>query len=94
MKDKWMKAEYTTEEMKGKVDISWFGHGGIKIHFKDADDKPRSIYIDIWIDNKDAPKELKEQPPNDADLVLISRGQFDASAHAAPLIIFGKREDR
>lgn len=74
MKDKWMAMEYSTEDMKGKVDISWFGHGGFKIHFKDEEGEVRNIYVDIWIDNVDCPKDLKEQPPNDADLVLISRG--------------------
>jgi len=25
-------------EMKGKVDIKWYGHAGFKITFKDAED--------------------------------------------------------
>lgn len=59
-------------ELKGKVDIKWFGHAGFKITFKDAEDKLRSVYVDIWIDNKDCPKEDVDNPPNDVDVALVT----------------------
>jgi len=39
------------EELQGKVDLKWMGHSGFKIHFLDADNVHRNIYIDIWADN-------------------------------------------
>lgn len=45
------------DDLKGKVDIKWYGHCGFKISFKDAKEIQRAIYIDIWIDNKDCPQE-------------------------------------
>ena len=62
------------EELKGKVDVRWFGHAAFKISFKDADNEQRNIYIDFWADNKDCPEEVKTNPPNDADLVLVTHG--------------------
>jgi len=82
------------EPMKGKVDIKWFGHAGFKVSFKDKDDVQRSIYIDIWIDNKDCPEEEKKECPNDCDLALVTHGQLDASMHAPFLIMAGKKENR
>jgi len=46
--------------LKGKVDLKWFGHAGFKIHFLDAEDVHRNIYIDVWIDNQDCPEEEKK----------------------------------
>ena len=60
--------------MKGKVDVRWFGHASFKISFKDADNEQRNIYVDYWADNKDCPEEVKANPPNDADLVLVTHG--------------------
>lgn len=50
----------TQEDLKGKVDIKWFGHAGFKIHFLDKDEEHRNVYVDIWIDNKDCPEEEKK----------------------------------
>ena len=52
--------ELVNDELKGKLDCKWFGHSGFKISFKDAEEIQRSIYIDIWIDNKDCPEEEKK----------------------------------
>jgi L-ascorbate metabolism protein UlaG (beta-lactamase superfamily) len=84
----------TQDDLKGKIDIKWFGHAGFKIHFLDKDNEHRNIYIDIWIDNKDCPEEEKKVCPNDADLALVSHGQLDHSMHAPFLIMAGKREKR
>lgn len=62
------------DNLKGKVDLKWFGHSGFKISFKDANEIWRAIYIDIWIDNKNCPDEEKNRCPNDADLVLVTHG--------------------
>ena len=77
-------------EMKGKVDIKWYGHAGFKITFKDAEDVQRSIYIDIWIDNKDCPEADRAEPPNDTDIALVTHAQIDASMHAPFLMMAGK----
>ena len=61
-------------ELKGKVDLMWYGFAGWKIMFKDANDKNRVLYIDIFSDNKDCREEEKANPPNDADLVMVSNG--------------------
>ena len=42
--------------------------------FKDANDKNRVLYIDIFSDNKDCREEEKLNPPNDADLVMVYNG--------------------
>jgi hypothetical protein len=55
----WMKKPLESEDLKGKVDLRWYGHAGFKIHFLDKDELHRNIYIDIWIDNKDCPVEIK-----------------------------------
>lgn len=81
-------------DLKGKVDLKWYGHAGFKISFLDKEDTHRNIYIDIWIDNKDCPEEEKKECPNDADLVLVTHGQLDHSMHAPFLILAGKRKDR
>ena len=44
MKAQAMKAQFEARsleqtEVKGKVDIQWFGHAAFKISFKDADDE-------------------------------------------------------
>ena len=64
----------THDELKGKVDVKWYGHAGFKIHFLDKDNEHRNIYVDIWIDNKDCPEEEKAVCPNDCDLALVSHG--------------------
>lgn len=84
----------TYDDLKGKVDIKWFGHAGFKIHFMDQDNEHRNIYIDIWIDNKDCPEEEKAECPNDCDLVLVTHGQLDHSMHAPFLIMAGKKEKK
>lgn len=78
------------EDLKGKVDIKWFGHCGFKIHFLDAEEIHRNIYIDIWIDNKDCLAKDKETCPNDVDLALVTHGQLDHSMHAPFLLMAGK----
>jgi len=82
------------EDLKGKVDIKWYGHCGFKIHFMDAEDIHRNIYVDIWIDNKDCPPAEKATCPNDVDLALVTHGQLDHSMHAPFLLMAGKREKR
>jgi len=82
------------DKLKGKVDIKWYGHAGFKLGFKDKDDVQRSIYIDIWIDNKDCPAAEKAECPNDTDLCLVTHGQLDHSMHAPFLIMAGKKEER
>ena len=94
MKAKFEARSLETEELKGKVDIKWFGHASFKISFNDADNEQRNIYIDYWHDNKDCPEEAKTNPPNDADLVLVTHGQLDHSAHAPLLISAGKKQNR
>ena len=84
----------THDELKGKVDLKWFGHAGFKLNFMDANEKQRCIYIDVWIDNSDCPEEEKKECPNDADLALVTHGQLDHSMHAPFLIMAGKKEDR
>ena len=82
------------DDLKGKVDLKWFGHAGFKISFLDAEQVHRNIYIDVWIDNKDCPEEEKKECPNDVDLALVTHGQLDHSMHAPFLIMAGKREKR
>ena len=94
MKAKLDARPLTLDELKGKVDMKWFGHSGFKLSFKDAEDVHRNIYIDIWVDNKNCPEEEKAEPPNDADLALVTHGQMDHSMHAPFLMMAGKREKR
>ena len=94
MKAKMDARPLTEDELKGKVDVKYFGHAGFKIHFLDADNEHRNIYIDIWIDNEMCPEEEKENCPNDADLILVTHGQLDHSMHAPFLAMAGKKEER
>lgn len=82
------------EDLKGKVDLKWMGHAGFKIHFMDADNVHRNIYIDVWADNVDCGKEDKEECPNDADLCLITSGDTMTSFHAPFMIATGKKAER
>lgn len=91
---KMQERELHLDDLKGKVDVKWFGHAGFKVSFLDEEKIHRNIYMDIWIDAADCPPEEKKQPPNDADLVLVTHGQADASMHAPTLIQAGKREER
>ena len=52
--------EMDNDELKGKVDIKWYGHSGFKIHFLDKQKEHRCIYIDIWVDNKNCLVKDKE----------------------------------
>ena len=45
----------TEDELKGKLDLKWYGDSGFKIHFKDKDDEHRNIYIDLNPLNEDCP---------------------------------------
>lgn len=94
MKAKLDEKPLTHEELKGKVDIKWFGHAGFKVQFKDDKDVQRCIYIDIWIDNKDCPEDEKKECPNDVDLALVTHGQLDHSMHAPFLLMAGKKDNR
>lgn len=94
MKQKIEARPLVHDELKGKVDLKWFGHAGFKLNFLDASEVQRTIYIDVWIDNKDCPEEEKKECPNDADLVLVTHGQLDHSMHAPFLIMAGKKEER
>lgn len=90
-----MDAEPLKEDaLKGKVDIKWFGHCGFKISFLDESEKQRSIYVDIWIDNKDCPQEERMSCPNDADLILVTHGQGDHSMNAPSLLMASKKEGK
>lgn len=82
------------EDLKGKVDIKWFGHGGFKVAFKDKEDKQRVMYFDLFVQNEDCPEEDRKEPPNDADLVFVTCGQQDCSHHSIDLIKFSKKEKR
>lgn len=62
------------EELKGKVDLKWYGFAGWKVSFKDKNDVNRCIYIDVFSDNKDCREEEKKNPPNDCDLILLTNG--------------------
>lgn len=94
MRKKMEAKPLTYEDLKGKVDVKWYGHAGFKIHFLDKDNEHRNIYIDIWIDNKDCPEEEKSEAPNDCDLALVSHGQLDHSMHAPFLVMAGKKENK
>ena len=82
------------DRLYGAVDLKWYGDSSFKVHFLDADDEHRNIYIDMNIENKDCPADDKKECPNDADLVLVSHGQFKASMHAPMLINGGKKTER
>lgn len=86
--------ELKFEDLKGKVDMKWYGHAGIKLHFKDDKEEHRNIYINICSDNPNCPEEEKRAPPNDADLALVSHGQIEHSMHAPFLMQVGKKENR
>jgi len=74
LKKKMDERPLTFEDLKGKVDVKWFGHAGFKVHFLDKDNEHRNIYIDIWIDNCFCPEEEKAECPNDVDLALVTHG--------------------
>ena len=80
------------DKLKGKVDLTWFGHSGFKIGFLDKDGTQRAIYIDIWVEAPDCAAELKKECPNDADLIMVTYGQKDHSFNAPTLLLKGKRE--
>ena len=80
--------------LKGKVDIKYFGHAGIKISWEDKKETRRNIYINICSDNPNCPEEDKKNPPNDADLALVTQGQMEHSLHAPFLMQAGKKEHR
>lgn len=82
------------EDLKGKVDLKWMGHAGFKIHFLDAENVHRNIYVDIWADNKDCNEKDKASCPNDADLALVTSGDIMTSFHAPFLIATGKKPER
>ena len=44
------------------------------------------IYIDPWLQNPKAPEEFKGKTPTDADIVLVSKGNYDHSGSAVDLI--------
>jgi hypothetical protein len=89
-----MERPLKEEDLKGKVDLKWMGHAGFKIHFLDAENVHRNIYIDIWADNKDCAPEDKKDCPNDADLCLITAGETMTSFHAPFMIATGKKDNR
>ena len=86
--------EIDKDGLKGKLDLQWFGHGGFKLSFRDQDSILRQIYIDIWIDNKDCPKEVAEECPTDCDLALVTQGRIDHSLHSIFLIKGGDKPNR
>ena len=43
------------DKLYGKVDLKWYGDNGFKIHFLDANDEHRNIYIDVNPENDDCP---------------------------------------
>ena len=59
--------------------IRWLGHAGFKISFSDPIDKEvvRNIYVDTWFQNPKGPEDIKNDVPDDADLVLVTHGHFD-----------------
>ena len=94
MKAKFDAAPIKFDALKGKVDLKYYGHAGFKIHFLDAQNEHRNIYIDVWSDNKDCPIEDKKSPPNDVDLALVTCGQLDHSMHAPFLMMASKKENK
>lgn len=82
------------EDLKGKVDLKYYGHAGFKISYKDEGDVRRNLYINICSDNPNCPEEDKKAPPNDCDLALVTHGQMQHSMHAPFLVQIGKKEGR
>jgi L-ascorbate metabolism protein UlaG (beta-lactamase superfamily) len=89
-----LEKELEQTPLKGKVDLKWYGHSGVKISWKDTKDVQRNVYINICSDNPNCPAEDKKNPPNDADLALVTQGQFEHSMHAPFLMQAGKKENR
>lgn len=69
-----MAMELKNEDLKGTIDMKWFGHAGIKLHFLDSENQHRNIYINVCSDNPNCPVEDKKSPPNDCDLALVTHG--------------------
>jgi hypothetical protein len=82
------------EEIKGKVELKYFGHSGIRIAFKDEEEKTRCLYINICSDNPNCPPDDKKAPPNDCDLAMVTHGQMQHSMHAPFLLQIGKKEGK
>lgn len=89
-----LEAPLQEAELKGKIDIKYFGHAGVKISWLDKEDIHRNIYINICSDNPNCPEEDKKNPPNDADLALVTQGSMEHSLHAPFLMQAGKKEKR
>ena len=66
--------ELENDDLKGKVDFTWFGHTAFKIGFKDAQDEQHAIYINMFMDQDTCPADFHLDPPNDADLCLVTQG--------------------
>lgn len=82
------------DELKGKIELKWFGHAGFKVHFKDEKGVDRAIYIDYWANNRHTPEEDKWKLYNDADLILVSCGQLEHSMHGHYLWVSSKKAGR
>ena len=39
------------DRLYGAVDLKWYGDSSFKVHFLDADEEHRNIYIDMNIEN-------------------------------------------
>ena len=87
-------SEIKYDELKGDVDIKWYGFCGFKIHFLDKQREHRNIYVDIFIDAPECPAEDKKECPNDCDIALVTKGQPEASMHSPLLISGGKKQNR
>ena len=80
--------------IKGKLDLKWFGDFGFKLSFYDAEERKRTIYIDINVDNDDCLTQDQENCRHDADLALVTSGDQKHSMHTPLLISAGKKPTR
>ena len=79
-----------------QIKIRWLGHAGFKLTFPDTTQNPpveKVLYIDLWMENSKLPQDLKDNVPDDADLVLATHGHYDHAGAAPPLIKASKKEN-
>lgn len=88
------KKPLTMTKLKGEVELEFTGHFGFKLQWMDDLNNQRVIYLDFWNEAKECPARLKKEPPNDADLALVTHGQIDHSKMAPFLMMYGKKDER
>ena len=78
------------------VKIRWLGHNGFKFSFLDGTQTPpveRMIYIDLQSNNSKLPLDLKDQVPDDADLMLVTHCHLDLATSSPPLVLASKKKE-